>query len=126
MADYRLTVPAEEQIDEILDWSEHNFGELGRERYAALLVVAMDDVAANPRRKAVVRKSFASVEVGVYHIRESRKHVPDPPGQVGDPRHILIFRNARDGIIDILGFIHDNMLLKRALRRLLNAYRENE
>ncbi|MET3523977.1 hypothetical protein ABID25_005846 [Mesorhizobium abyssinicae] len=49
-----------------------------------------------------------------------------PPGQVGDPRHILIFRIAKDGIIDILGFIHDNMLLKRALRRLLNADRENE
>ncbi|WP_181168816.1 type II toxin-antitoxin system RelE/ParE family toxin [Mesorhizobium sp. B2-4-17] len=126
MAKYRLSTPAEAQIDEILDWSEQNFGELARERYAALLVAAMDDVAGHPRQKTIFRKRLASGEVGIYHIRHSRKHVPDPPGQVGDPRHILIFRIAKDGIIDILGFIHDNMLLKRALRRLLNADRENE
>ena len=125
MAEYRLSAPAEAQIEEILDWSQEKFGERTAERYAALLVKAMEDVADHPRQKSVLWKRVAAGEVGVYHIRHSRDHVSDPPGQVGDPRHHLIFRIGRDGIADILGFIHERMLFNRALRRLLSVNRDN-
>jgi toxin ParE1/3/4 len=125
MAEYRLSKPAEAQIDEILAWSHEKFGEMTRGRYAALLVQSMEDVASHPRQKSVTWKRVASGEVGIYHISQSRKHVPDPPGRVGEPRHSLVFRVGRDGIVDILGFIHDHMLFDRALRRLVSANRNN-
>lgn len=59
MAEYRLSVPAEAQIYEILDWSQENFGDISRERYAALLVTAMKDVADDPNQKAVSWKRVA-------------------------------------------------------------------
>lgn len=120
MGRYRLSSRAEGQIDEILDWSQEKFGELTRERYAALLVTAMEDVADDPEQEAVAWKRSRSGKVGVYHVGHSREHVPDPPGQVGDPRHYLVFRYGQDGIVDILGFIHERMLFSRALRKILS------
>jgi toxin ParE1/3/4 len=125
MGEYRLSGPAEAQIDEILVWSQEKFGEVTRERYAALLVKAMEDVAAEPRRRSVSWKRITSGEVGVYHVGHSREHVSDPPGAVGEPRHYLVFRVGRDGIVDILGFVHERMLFSRALRRLLGANQNN-
>jgi len=125
MAAYRLSKPAEAQIDEILAWSHEKFGEMTREQYAALLVQAMEDVASHPGRKPVLWKRAASGEVGVYHISQSRKHVGDPPGRVDEPRHYLVFRVGRDGIVDMLGFIHDSMLFDRALKRILSANRDD-
>jgi len=123
MAEFRLSAPAEAQILEILDWSEEHFGEISRARYASLLVKAMENVADDPHQKSVAWKQVASGAVGVYHIRNSRRHVPDPPGSVHDPRHYLIFRLGSDGIADILGFIHERMLFDRAFRRLLQLNR---
>jgi toxin ParE1/3/4 len=126
MAKYRLSRQAEDEIDHILEWSEENFGELASERYAALLIQAMEDVAERRRQNVVLWKPTAFGEVGIYHIRNSRNHVPNPPGPVRDPRHFLIFRIGRDGVPDILGFIHDSMLFERALRRLTNPSRYSQ
>lgn len=124
MADYRLSAFAEAQIEEVLERSQEKFGGITRERYATLLVTAMQDVADEPNRQLISWKRASSANVGVYHIRDSRKHVSDPPGPVGEPRHYLIFRIGRDGVVDILGFIHDSMLFDRALRRLMKKGRE--
>lgn len=50
MADDRLSAPAEAQIDQILEWSQEKFGDLARERYAALLVATMESVAEGPEQ----------------------------------------------------------------------------
>lgn len=125
MAEYRLSAPAEVQIDEILDRSQEKFGDLSRERYAALLVAAMEDVADDPEQKSVSWKHVAFGRIGVYHISHSRRHVPDPSGPVGNPRHFLIFRIGLDGIVDILGFIHERMLFNRALGRIVSENRDD-
>ncbi|MBI3514087.1 MAG: type II toxin-antitoxin system RelE/ParE family toxin, partial [Proteobacteria bacterium] len=54
MADYRLAAPAEAQIHEILSWSHQNFGRRASERYAALLVAAMADIADDPTRPTII------------------------------------------------------------------------
>lgn len=119
VGDYRLSGPAEAKIKEILTESEREFGVHARERYAALLVRAMGDVAQDPDRPGVERHHGLDPRLGTYHIRYSRKRVPDPPGRVKDPRHLVVFRKAEDGGIDILGVLHDRMLPKRALRKIL-------
>jgi toxin ParE1/3/4 len=125
MAEFRLSAPAEAQLMEILDWSEEHFGEVSRARYASLLVKAMENVADDPHHTSVAWKRFTSGPVGVYHVRHSRDRVPDPPGSVREPRHYLIFRLGHEGIVDILGFIHERMLFDRALRRLLRVNQDS-
>ena len=50
---FRLSAPAEADLDRILDWSEERFHAVGRMRYAALLVQAMQDLADDPQREGV-------------------------------------------------------------------------
>jgi toxin ParE1/3/4 len=37
--------------------------------------------------------------------------------RVGEPRHLVIYRVAPDGVVEILSVVHDRMLLARAARR---------
>ncbi len=117
MATFRLSAPAEATLDDILDWSTAHFHDLGRRRYAALLVRAMGDVAEDPQRVGVTWLRLSGRPIGVYHLRHSREGVP-PAERVDQPRHLVVFRIGADGVADILGFIHERMLRDRALRRL--------
>lgn len=121
MGVFRLSGPAESQLDEILDWSETHFHAIGRMRYAGLLVQAMQDVADDPQRDGVEWVRTLKRRIGVYHVRYSRNHVPDPADRVHEPRHAIVFRISDDGIVDILGFVHDSMLRGRALRRMVRG-----
>lgn len=119
MAEYRLSRLAEQQIEDILLDSEVRFGVLARQRYAALLLKAMQDVANDPRQPTVTWPERLHRIVGVYHIRHSRRHVASPPGRVGEPRHLLVFSVAPDGVVEFLGLMHERMLRGRALRRIV-------
>ena len=119
MAEFRLSASAETAIDDILVRSERTFGELARERYAALFVAAMTDVADDLNRPGVKRIETSRHPLALYHIGRSRERVADPPGRVGEPRHLIVFRQAADGVVEILGVIHERMLRGRALRRIM-------
>jgi toxin ParE1/3/4 len=121
MVKYRLAGTAEAEIDKILARSEREFGAQARERYANLIVAAMEDVADDPGQALVDWKRLSRVEIGIYRIAHSRNRVPDPPGRVGEPRHSVVFRVARDGVVDIIGIIHDRMLRARALRKIVRS-----
>jgi len=41
-----------------------------------------------------------------------------PDIRVGNPRHIVVYRVANDGVVEIVGMAHDRMLLARAARRM--------
>lgn len=113
MADFRLAAPADAQLGDILAWSDQQFGAPASRRYAALLAGAMQDVADNPRRPAIVWHQASGQRLGVYR----------PPGPAGEPRHYLVLRVGADGVIEILGFIPDGDLHRRALQRTLRAGR---
>jgi toxin ParE1/3/4 len=121
VADFRLSQPAESDLDDILDWSEDKFHRIGRLRYATLLVQAMQDIADDPGRAGVKWIRTSRMRVGIYHAWHSRANVLDPADRVHDPRHLIVFRVAEDGVVDILGFVHDAMLRNRALRRIMLA-----
>jgi toxin ParE1/3/4 len=120
VGDYRLSGPAERKIQQILAASERDFGTLARERYAALLVKAMEDLAEEPSRSGVEHYRGLDRKLGTYHIRYSRKRVSNPPGSVKNPRHLIVFQAGEDGIVDVLGVLHDHMLPRRALRKILS------
>ncbi|WP_203076854.1 hypothetical protein [Falsiroseomonas ponticola] len=52
-----------------------------------------------------------------YPTRLARRRV-DPNSRVGRPRHLIIYRVAPDGIVVILGLVHDRMVLSRAAQRM--------
>jgi toxin ParE1/3/4 len=118
VAEFRVSADAEAQIDEILDWSQSSFGPEARQRYAALLTAAMQNVADEPRQVNVHWRRLRRFEAGIHHIGHSRDRVSERSGRVGEPRHYLIFRLGKDGIVEILGFVHERMLFKRAFRRI--------
>lgn len=124
MAEYRLSAGAEDDLVDILTWSEEQFGELIQERYQVLIFAAFEDIARNPADPLISWKTLKSGRAGIYHIFHSRMHVSDPPGKVGDPRHSIVFIEDNDGVVLIIGFIHDSMLMPRALQRLLQRPRD--
>lgn len=121
MGVFRLSHSAETELDAILDWSETHFHSIGRIRYAVLLIQAMQDVADDPQRDGVLWVTSLKQRLGLYHARSSRNRVPDPAERVHEPRHTIIFRVSDDGVVDVLGFIHDTMLRSRALRRIARS-----
>lgn len=118
---FRLSGPAEAELDDILDWSERNFHEVGRMRYAALLVQAMHDIADDPQRHGIESVQAAGLRVGLYHSWHSRIRIADPAERIHAPRHLIVFRLAADGSVDILGFVHESMLRGRALSRIVRT-----
>ena len=119
MGDYRLTAPAEAQLIDILAEGEQQFGAAARERYAALLVAAMNDLAERIDRVGVNWPQGLGQRVGLYHVRYSRRRTAGASNRVRQPRHLMVFRVARDGIVEILGVIHERMYRERALKRIV-------
>jgi toxin ParE1/3/4 len=121
MAKYRVARPTEVEIRKILDWSEERFGKAARMRYTALIVAAMEAVAEDPEQAQVSWRRLAQGDIGIYRLSHSRDHVPDSPGPVREPRHAIVFRIAPNGMVDIIGIIHDRMLRGRALRKIVRS-----
>lgn len=119
MAEWRLAAPAEAQLARILADSLRGWGVAGRDRYAALLIAAMQDVADEPDR---IGSQRVEGEVRLYHTRHSKRRVADPPGSVRRPRHLLVYERAPDGVIDILGLFYDGIPLDLGIRRVLDGW----
>jgi toxin ParE1/3/4 len=119
VAEWRLAAPAEAQLTRILADSLQGWGISGRDRYAALLIAAMQDVADDPDRMG---SKLIEGELRVYHIRHSRRRVGHSPGTVRRPRHLLVYERVPDGIVDILGVFYDGIPIDLGIRRVLDGW----
>jgi toxin ParE1/3/4 len=102
----------------ILTCSEQEFGSAARDRYAALLFQAMRDVAHDPARPGATLDRAIDPTCRFYHIRHGRARVPNPPGRVGEPRHVLIDEIADDGTVDIIAIVPDPVPREVAVARI--------
>lgn len=102
----------------ILARSQREFGNAARDRYAALLIQAMRDVADDPTRPGATLDLAIDPTCCFYHIRHSRTRVPIPPGRVGEPRHLLVYEIAADGIVDIIAIVPDPVPRELAVARI--------
>ena len=104
MARFKLSRPAQEDLERILATSLERWGEDGRARYAALLATAMRVIAAAPQ--APMTRDRAALMSGVrsFHVR----HVRGAHG-VKDPVHILYYRAIDPTTIEIVRVLHDRM-----------------
>jgi toxin ParE1/3/4 len=77
----------------------------------------MEAVAEDPKRPGsrdipkVSGVRVCTIAVGRFKI--------DRALRVQTPRHLVVYRVATDGVVEIVGLVHDRMLLPRAARRAI-------
>ncbi|WP_426041296.1 type II toxin-antitoxin system RelE/ParE family toxin [Brevundimonas sp. TWP2-3-4b1] len=108
-----LTDPALADIDDIIESSVRDFGISAALRYEGLIDAALAAIAADDNDVGI-RRSTETHGVCWYHLRSAKALVP-PGEQVGNPRHILLFRAHGDAII-VFRVLHDAMDLSAHLR----------
>jgi len=110
MAGYRLSGPAKADIVKLLAWTERQFGEAGRVRYAALITAVLHDISSQPDRVGSILRPELGESVRSWHLRLSRERARTVTGIVRRPRHFLIYR-MEGGLVVVARALHDAMEL---------------
>jgi len=113
---YRLAGKAQDQIDRILLETARAWGTDAADRYHRLMLAAMvavGDAPVRPGSRGVARLAG----VRVFSLRLARRLI-EREHRVAQPRHLVIYRVGLDDVVEVLGFVHDRMLLTRAARRM--------
>jgi len=107
MARFRLARPAQIDLTNILATSAGRWGAEGRHRYAAILVAAMRQVAAEPEGLLTKKRPELRAGLRSFHTR----HVRSTPAaaKVKRPVHVLYYRVAQNGVIEIVRVLHERM-----------------
>jgi toxin ParE1/3/4 len=113
MARFRLARPAQNDLANILATSAERWGIEGRQRYAAVLVAAMRQVAAEPEGPLTKKRPELRSGLRSFHIRYARS-TPATAG-VRRPVHVIYYRVAREGVIEIVRVLHEKMEPSRHL-----------
>ena len=112
---YRLVGHADDRIDALLLMSAREWGIEGAARYNRLLIAAMNAVAGTPAM-AGSRPVANLPGVRSLHLRSARRLVAREH-RVVQPRHLIVYRVAPDGVVEILSVVHDRQQLARVVRR---------
>ena len=118
MLAYRLSDAAQADVVNILGWTQAQFGEAARLRYAALIVAVLRDVATQADRPGSTPRLELDAGVRSWHLRLSRDHVRagvgSRAGSVRKPRHFLVYR-VEPAVLVLGRVLHDAMELARHL-----------
>ncbi|MFO1027513.1 MAG: type II toxin-antitoxin system RelE/ParE family toxin [Acetobacteraceae bacterium] len=107
------------QVRLILLESAKCHGEQAAVRYSHLLLATFQTVGERPDT-AGATNLLRFPGVRAFPARLVRDRLA-PEHRVRSPRHIVLYRVAPDGVVDILAVIHDRMLLSRAAGRAVRA-----
>lgn len=114
MLRYRLSDAAQEDVINVLGWTQEQSGETARQRHEGLVVAALRDVAAQPGRPGSIARTEIGVGVRSWHLRRSMGHADRGADVVRRPRHFLVYR-IKPGLLAIGRLLHDSMELARHL-----------
>lgn len=107
MARFRLARPAQIDLANILATSAERWGADGRQRYAAVLVDAMRQVAVEPAGPLSKKRPDLRPSVRSFHVRYARRSAEG--AKVRRPVHVLYYRVAEEGVIEIVRVLHERM-----------------
>ena len=110
-----LTPAARRDIDTILRASTAGFGPQARERYAALVAMALADLRQDPRCLGSVARPELLTGTWTYHLRHCRRRLAVGGLRVGAPRHLIAYRIKADNVVVVLRVLHDAMELAARL-----------
>jgi toxin ParE1/3/4 len=103
MARFKISLPAQDDLDAILASSEQRWGADARDRYAALLVAAMRKIAREPNATATKARDDVMTGVRSLHIRHAGRR-----GLVQRPVH-LVFYSVTEADIEVVRVLHERM-----------------
>jgi len=116
---YRHVGVSEDSIDAVILESARAHGLEAAGRYLHLIRTAVEAIGASPSRPG--SNPVPRVPgVRSFHLRLARSLVPREL-RVKEPRHLVVYRVAPDGVVEILGIVHDRMKLPGAVRRAQRA-----
>jgi toxin ParE1/3/4 len=107
MARFRLARPAQIDLANILATSAERWGADGQQRYAAVLADAMRQVADEPEGPLTKKRTDLRSGVRSFHVRYARRSADT--AKVGRPVHVLYYRVAEEGVIEIVRVLHEKM-----------------
>lgn len=91
MAGHRLSGPAKADIVKTLAWTERQFGEASRGRYATLIKAGLRDISSQPDRIGSIPRPELGEGVRSWHLSLSRERARTVMGIVRRPRHLADF-----------------------------------
>jgi toxin ParE1/3/4 len=116
MARFRLARPAQIDLANILATSGERWGTEGRQRYAAVLAAAMRQVATEPDGPLTRKRPDLRSGIRSFHVRYARRSAE--AAKVRRPVHVLYYRVAGEGVIEIIRVLHERMDPSRHLDEL--------
>ena len=112
---WRFAGRAEDRIDEVILESARRWDVATAARYNRLIFAALEAIGDSPLLPGSRRVPGVPAVMN-FHLRSARRLVPREH-RVAEPRHLVLYRVASDGVIEVLGLVHDRQLLDRAARR---------
>jgi toxin ParE1/3/4 len=107
MARFRLARPAQIDLANILATSADRWGAEGRQRYAAVLADAMRQVAVAPDGPLTKERPDLRSGIRSFHVRHARRSAG--AAKIRRPVHVLYYRVAPEGVIEIVRVLHERM-----------------
>ena len=107
MARFRLARPAQLDLGNILATSAERWGAEGQQRYAAVLADAMRQVADEPQGPLTKNRTELRSGIRSFHVRHARR--ASDAAKVRRPVHVLYYRVAPQGVIEIVRVLHERM-----------------
>jgi toxin ParE1/3/4 len=95
-------------IEDILSWTEANFGPQTMRRYGKLIAAAIQELAENPETAGSATRPEIDASCRTYHLTHSRTAVPRRD-RIRRPRHFVLYRINDAGIVEIGRLLHDSM-----------------
>ncbi|HEY0797489.1 MAG TPA: type II toxin-antitoxin system RelE/ParE family toxin [Acidisarcina sp.] len=108
-----VTRPADNDIVQILAWSEAEFGLAATDRYETLIQQALIDLGEDPQRPGAQSRDEIREGIYIYHLSFSRRRVRGRT--VKEPRHFILYKQGPDHVIEVLRILHDSRDLARHL-----------
>ncbi|MBW7901804.1 MAG: type II toxin-antitoxin system RelE/ParE family toxin [Rhodocyclaceae bacterium] len=99
----RLARQAEQDIADILAWTEEHFGSRQAGVYAETLTLALEALTDGPGASGAKGRDDILPGIRTLHVARRGRH----------GRHFVVFRTSEDCCIDVLRILHDSMDLTR-------------
>ena len=99
----RLTRHAEQDIRNILSWTEEHFDKQQAITYTETLMLGLEALTEGPKIIGVKKRNDIAPGIKTLHVARS--------GRKG--RHIIIFRVEDNHFVDVLRILHDSMDMSR-------------
>lgn len=111
----KVTSSARKDTEQILQWSQDQFGEMGMARYQRLISIALKDVSVLPKGIGHRHVPDTEEEILIWHLRTSvQSEELREFGIPCKPRHLLVYKVNHDAVV-ILRVLHEVMDLPRQL-----------